>query len=186
MSREPLGQLGHAPGIDPPLERTAERDADRHRGRPVGCGEDPLDPLDRLREGRVPVVPVEPLGRAECDVEAVEPRGREALVALLVEHEPGVLGLFAPLDRGDHLLRAGHLRHAVVPDEADRLDPRQPRGGKPVDEVGANRGLERLGLVLKAVTRPDVAEREHQSRPCDSTRSARIRAVILVSPGTWE
>ena len=47
---------------------------------------------------------------------------REPLPAALVQHEPGVLGAVAPLDRRDDLLRARHLRHAVVADEAHRLD----------------------------------------------------------------
>ena len=57
---------------------------------------------------------------ASVDVEPVERRRLQPLVALLVQHEPGVLDALAALDRRDHLLGAGHLRHAVVADEARR------------------------------------------------------------------
>ena len=63
-------------------------------------------------------------------------------------------------DRGDDLLRAGHLRHALRSDEADRLDPRQPGRREPADELRPNLGRERLRLVLEPVARADVAERD--------------------------
>src|SRR5439155_1407894 len=52
----------------------------------------------------------------------------------------------------------GHLRHMVVPDEADALDARETRGGEAVDKLGADRGGKRLRLVLEPVPGPDVAE----------------------------
>ena len=63
-------------------------------------------------------------------------------------------------DRRDDLLRAGHLRHALGADEADRLDPRQPGRRQPPHELGANVRRERLRLVLEPVPRADVAERD--------------------------
>ena len=120
------------------------------------------------RRVRVPLV--ERLGRGERAVDAVE-RGRaQALVALLVEHEPGVLDAVAALDRGDDLLRAGHLRHAVVADEAGGLDPRHRPRRAGSTSSGARRGREHVGLVLEPVARPDVAE-DHESRPYAMTRS---------------
>ena len=58
----------------------------------------------------------------EREVDGVEAARRQPLVALLVEDEPGVRHAVMTLDPGDDLLRAGHLRHALGPDEADRLD----------------------------------------------------------------
>ena len=66
----------------------------------------------------------------------------------------------APLDRRDDLLGAGHLRHALGADEADRLDARHAGGGEPVDELGPHGGRERARLVLQPVPRPDVADRD--------------------------
>ncbi len=97
------------------------------------------------------------LRRSERAVDAVEARAREPLVAALVQHEPGQLRC-AALRRGDHLLRARHLRHAVVAHERDGLDPRYARGGEARDELGADGRRERVGLVLQPVARPDVAD----------------------------
>ena len=77
---------------------------------------------------------------------------------------PGELGLDVA-DRRDDLLRAGHLRHALVADEAGRLDPREAGRREPANELGANLRRERLGLVLEPVAGADVAERDaHASR----------------------
>ena len=54
----------------------------------------------------------------------LEPDGRQPVVALLVQHQPGVDGSFAPLQGGDHLLCPVHLGHQVTADEAHCLDPR--------------------------------------------------------------
>src|SRR4051794_3360591 len=103
---EPRCELAHPRRIDVALEGAAERDADRDRRR-LGCGsEDPLDALDRLGERRVGVALVELLGRAEGRVHAVEPRGGETFVALLVQDEAGVLRAGAPLDFRDDLFGA--------------------------------------------------------------------------------
>src|SRR5439155_26257263 len=88
VADEALRQLAHAGRVDPALERAAEGDADRH-GRGLGrAGQDPLDPLGRFGERRVAVALVELLRRSERDVDAVELRGGEPLVALLVQDEP--------------------------------------------------------------------------------------------------
>ena len=88
------------------------------------------------------------------------PVAREPLPAALVQDEPGELGVDLPHGRDD-LLRTGHLRDALVADEADRLDPRQPRGGEPPHQVGAHVRRKRLRLVLKPVAR---ARRRRASR----------------------
>ena len=150
--------------VDLALERAAERDADRRRRRPVGHRQDPLDASGRLLQRCVPVSLVEGLGRRERDVDAVERGRREPLPATLVEHQPGELGLDVA-GGVDDLLRTGHLRHALVADEAGRLDPRQPGRREAPNELRANLGSERLRLVLKPVSGADIAERDaHASR----------------------
>ena len=112
---EPRGELRHAAGVDGALERAAERDADRDgradavRGRAL---EDPLGGGDALVDGRALVALVELLRGGEGEVHLVEPALEQPVVALLVQREPGVDDALAALDRGDDLLRAGHLRHA--------------------------------------------------------------------------
>ena len=172
---ERRGELRDDPGIDATLERAAERARDRHRRRGVARGgEDRLDAGDRLGERRVPVPEVEGLGRREGDVDAVEPGGGEALPAPLVEDEPRQLDAIPPLDALDHLLGAGHLRHAVVAHEADGLDPRQPHRGEPVDELGPRLWRQHLRLVLEAVPWPDVAEKHRHRASVLSERAATI------------
>ncbi len=161
---EPLCEICDDTRVDLALERAAERDADRRRRRPVGDRQDPLDPGRGLRQRRVAVALVEGLGGRERHVDAVERRRGEPLPAALVQHEPGELGLNVA-DRRDDLLRTGHLRHALVADEADRLDPRQAGGREASNELGPDVGSERLRLVLKPVAGADVAERDaHASR----------------------
>src|SRR6185369_7456766 len=92
--------------------------------------------------------------------DAVEPRSGETLPAALVEDEARELDALAPLRARDHLLRSGHLGHAVGADEAHGLDPPQPRRPEPVDEVRARLGRQHFRLVLETVPRPDVAEED--------------------------
>ena len=69
----------------------------------------------------------------------------QPVVAALVHREAGVDDALAPLDRRDHLLRSGHLRHVLRADEAGRLDARQAGGREPVDELGAFSGASVTG-----------------------------------------
>ena len=117
-------ELGDGAGVDLGLEGTAEGDADRRRGGPVGHGEDPLHTRRRLRERGVPVPAVERVRRTKRHVDAVELGSPEPLEALLVEDETGVFDPVASCDPRSHRFGPGHLRHALVADEADRLDPR--------------------------------------------------------------
>ena len=165
------GQLHDCLWIDRALERAAEGDADRRGRRTIGLREDPLHALRGLRERRIPVAPVEGVRRAERDVDAVEVGLPEPLVALLVENQPCVLDAVAALDAGNHLLGASHLRHAVVADEADRLDPRQAGLGEPVDQIGANRRRQGVALVLEPVARADVGD--------DQRHLETVRADVL-------
>ena len=104
----------------------------------------------------------------------VEPGRGQAVVAALVEHEPGVDDARPPLERGDDLFGARHLRHAGRIHEADNLDARQPGGGEPPDELCAHRRLEHGGVVLEAVARSDVAHRHaaHMTPSCFSAASS--------------
>jgi hypothetical protein len=97
-------------------------------------------------------------------VDLVEAGLAEAVVAALVQRQPGVDDPIAAVDPGDHLLRAGHLRDKRGVDEADRLDPRNAGAGEEVDELRPLRGLQHLRLVLEPVARRDVADR-HSHRP---------------------
>ena len=101
---------------------------------------------------------VERLRRGEGVVHLVEPGRLQAVVALLVQRQPRVDDARLPLDPLDHLLRAGHLRHAGGVDEADRLDARHARGREPVHELGPGRGRERLRIVLQPVAWSDVTD----------------------------
>ncbi len=146
--------------IDRALEGTAERARHGHRrGRLAGRVEDRLRARDRLRERRVAVSLVEHLRRRERHVDAIKPGGSEPLPALLVEDKTGKLDAYSPRDARHDLLGVGHLRHAIAAHEAHRLDPLQPRGAEPVDELGAHRGRERVRLVLESIARPDIAYR---------------------------
>src|SRR4029450_13558055 len=67
---------------------------------------------------------------------------------------------------------------------ARRLHAREAGDGEPVDELGPPRRLQHLGLVLEAVARADVAEREQRySSPYESMCSGRMRTLRRVSSG---
>ena len=142
----------------------------RHGRGALGGVEDRLRLLQRLVERHVAVPPVEGLRRGEVEVDPVERGLAQALVALEVEDEARVFGAVAPLDPRHNLLGPRHPRNAVVPDEADRLDARQPGRSQPVDELGPHRGCERLRLVLEAVAGPDVTNRHHGRKRYVATR----------------
>ena len=159
----PRSEREHPRRIDRALERAAEGGPDRD-GRAPSVGVcalgDARRRLARLFGRGVLIVPVERLARGEREVHLVEIRRREPVVAALVQDEARVHDTVAPLDADDDLLRAVHLRHARRIHEAHRLDPRQPRLGEPVDELGTHRRLERLRLVLQPVAGADVADRD--------------------------
>ena len=127
--------------------------------------DDPSGGLHGFLDGRVLVSPVEGLGRGKGEVHLVEPGPREPVVALLVEGEAGVDDAGNALDGGDDLLGAGHLGNAGGIDEADSLDPRQPRPRQPVDQLGPNLGRKDRPVVLEPVARAHVADRHAHSTP---------------------
>ena len=58
----------------------------------------------------------------------------------------------------EHLLGAGHLRHAAGMDEARRLHAPQACSGQPQTQLRAHAGLQRHVVILQPVTRTDVAQ----------------------------
>ena len=123
----------------------------------------------RLLDGLVRVPLAEAVGGRKSEVHAIETRGGQAVVTLLVQRQPRVLGPVTPLDRGNDLFGACHLRHRVGADEARGLDAREPCGGEPIGELGAKPWGERLRLVLETVARSHVADRHAHG---DARRSA--------------
>ena len=115
-----LAERDHRVRLHLPLEGAAERDADRDADGELRV--DPRQLRDGLVDGAVRVAPIELVGRSEREVDGVKAARSQPLVALLVEDEPRVRHAVLTLDPGDDLLRAAHLRHALGPDEADRLD----------------------------------------------------------------
>ena len=171
-----LGQLEDPAGVDVPLERAAERDADRPR--------DPqaLGPRGRaharsrgeaLLDARVHVVPAEGLGRHDREVHLRHAGGDRAGESPLVQHERGAAGALVVAEPGQHLLAAGHLRHAVAAHHAGGLHDRDAGGEQPAAELGAHARGERDRLVLEPVARRDVADPDGahtipSSRSCSS------------------
>jgi hypothetical protein len=173
--------LRHTARVDGALERTAEGDADRHR-RADPVGERPLDdPFragDALLHPCARVAPVELLRRREREVHLAEAALAQPVVAAFVHSETRVDDSLAPLDRRDDRLRPGHLRHVLRADEAHGLDAGHAGSGEQVDELGADRRLERGRLVLQPVARPHVADDDAHTTP--SSRS--VSSSDAVSP----
>ena len=117
--------------------RAPERDADRHAHGPVGL--DRRERRQRLLGRRIrfsrPKLSV--AARSKCS--SSRPVAA-ALGALRVQHEARVDDVLAALDRGDDLLRPGHLRHEPGMDEADRFDRGEAGRGEPVDEPARTAG----------------------------------------------
>ena len=99
------------------------------------------------------------------DVDAAHARRERAVDPARVEHEGGDVGLRgAAVERVQDVLGAGHLRHAVVADEAHRLDAAQPGAGQPAAQLGAR--LRRQGLAL-VLARRAARRRTARSRSRD-------------------
>ena len=145
------------------LERTAEGDAQRH-GRAESVLSRTLDGaagvLQRRCDGRALVALVERLGDAEGEPHLVEPRCDEPFVAALVEGKPCANDTGRGPDRLDDLFRVRHLRDTPGVDEARDLDRRHAGADELPDELGACCGVEDLRLVLQAVARADVVQRD--------------------------
>ena len=130
--------------------------------------------LDRFLDCDALVFLVERLRRCEGEVRLVEPGRCQAVVPAVVEDEAGVDDTRPAFHRRDHLLCPGHLRYARRVDEAHHLDPRQPGGGEPVDELRPDARLENDRVVLEAVARRHVADGDtaHMTPSCFSVASS--------------
>ena len=161
----PRGVVDHDPRVDAPLERAAERDAERGRRPQAGVVRGPEHRHGvgrRLRDGGVLVARGERVRQRVGEMRLARARGDRAVEALRVEHERGERGSAAAVEPREHLLGAGHLGHEPGVHEARRLDAAQPGGGEPAAQLGARGRLEHRGVVLQAVARAHVAERDHR------------------------
>jgi hypothetical protein len=178
------GGLQHPPRLYPPLERAAERHAQRDGDpNPVfpGAAREPPGELYSIRDGGVLVAPGELLGDREGVADLIHPGGHRPVVALLVEDEPGVDNALLAIYGGHDLLGPGHLRHAPGVDEAGGLHAPYPGRGQPVAELGAHLRGESLLLVLQAVARPNLDYFDaHQTIPL----SASSRCSPALRPST--
>src|SRR5262249_30334422 len=105
------------------------------------------------------------------------------LPAALVEHEARELDTLVGADPLDHLLGAGHLRHAVVADEADRLDAPQPGGREPADELRPRLRRQHLWLVLEPIPRLHVAEEDlHRPSVLPAASGSRAPSRAAAAP----
>ena len=186
-AREARRELEHATGVDRALERAAERRPERHGDAdPVRLRalDDALAGDDRLlgRGARVP--PVELLAHGERVVRLRQRRRREAVVAALVEDEPGVgdaldSGWIAATTSSAPAIcgtRAGWTKLTASirgsPAAARRSTSSARTAGSSVDRV-----------VLEAVARPDVADRHRGAQITPSSRrEARSSSASPSSP----
>jgi hypothetical protein len=178
--------------LHPPLEGAAERRADRDGGAAavrVRALDDALGGRDRVGDGGTLVALVESLCGGKREMHLAQVRRRQPVVALLVQDEARVAHAVAPLDRLHDLLRARHLGHARGADETGRLDARDTGPGQPVDELRADGRLEDHGIVLQAVPRRDVADRDGcraQITPSSGgPRSSSESRAAAVDLGVW-
>src|SRR5262249_53328463 len=95
----------------------------------------------------------------------------------------------AGVGRRHDLLRARHLRHRLVADEAHRLDARQPGGGEAAHELRAHRRREHVRLVLEPVARPHVADEHVHAQsvdPAPGNSAGRPGVLAVMNPSTEE
>ena len=170
-----LGDLQHAVDRHLALVRAAEAGRDHAlAAQPLGPGalDHALETGERLGDRAVDVLAVVGLGGGEEEVDLVEAVAlrERALEPALVRDQDRVGDPGAALVGGEHLLGVGELRDHVGAHERGELDPPQPRLAEHVDQPHLLVGRDHLGLVLKAVARPDLAdphalgERAHPSR----------------------
>ena len=154
-------RVGTTAGVDLALERAAQRARDRdRRGHARRAARIARTRSTASSSDALPLRWLNALCRGERAVDAVELRVREALVAALVEHEPGELRIAAarrlrPLPpRPPSAARARRAR-TRPPRCAARAPPRAARRAR-----RARPRREGVRLVLQAVARADVADRD--------------------------
>ncbi len=110
----------------------------------------------------------ERLGGDGDEVHLVDPGGQRSVQASLVEHEADVRHRRA-VRRGPRycrhdLLRTRHLRHPARMHEAHRLQAPYPGRDESTDQLHPGVDVEHPGLVLQAVTRPDLDDMDTGGR----------------------
>src|ERR1700755_2930392 len=101
----------------------------------------------------------ERLAGGKREVDLVDAGSDGAVVAALVDDQPGVDRGAAAIELLGDLLGPGHLRDPPGMYEADRLHARYSGVSQAVAEFGADGGQKRGRLVLEPVARPDVTDR---------------------------
>ncbi len=157
------GDLEHARGRDAALVGTAEGggdDALAAQALLAGAHEHGLQRGERVGDGAVDVRAIVALRSGEEDVDlvdlpAVAERGVEAT---LVGDEHAHRNLLGDVHTLQHLGGVGELGDHVGAHEARDLQPPQPGARERVDQLHLARGGDDLGLVLKAVARPDLPD----------------------------
>ena len=81
-----------------------------------------------------------------------------ALEAALVGHQDGVGDAVDALDRAQHLLGVGELGNHVRAGQRRDLEPPHAGVRQAIDQRHLVGGVDHLGLVLKTVARPDLAD----------------------------
>src|SRR5439155_1147917 len=144
-------------GADVPGRARGERAAAEAADRRIEDGRTGIERRVRVREAGVPRV-VQVYAHTRGDLY----RLTDELLDLPGHADPHRgggpgAGAVAP---ADELLHARHLRDELRIDEAPDFDPRHAHRGEPVDELRTRVRVEVLPLVLEAVARADVADRD--------------------------
>ncbi len=172
---EPLADLDHLVDRDGALPRVAEAhrdigaDVEPGRSRP---GHGRLEHRELPVQAAVEVLLGEGLGGAaeDRDVPAAQLEG--AVQAALVGDQHRQVPTLLAEDR-HQLGGVGELGHPLRVDEAGGLDDRQPGRDQPADELCLDVGRHQRLLVLQAVARTDLVDRDPLRQPRDVIRFAR-------------
>ena len=161
--------LEHALARDDALVRAAEaRRDDRLDAQPgvARARDDPLEAVERRGDRAVDVAQVVRLGRRQEDADLVEALAQleRVVQAARVRDEHAARDAVRDVDRRQHLARVGELRDDVGAHEARDLDAPQPGAREPVDQRDLVGGRDDLRLVLQAVARADLADRDASCR----------------------
>ena len=165
---ETLADGGHLLDRDVALPRVAEAHRDiRPDVEAVLAGplHRRLEHRELLVEAAVEVLLGERLGGAAEDRDVPDAELQGPVEATLVGHQHRVAVEPAAsrvelVETSYDVLRVGQLGHPLRVHEAGRLDDRQPRGGEPVDELDLGGGRDQALLVLQAVARADLVDRD--------------------------
>src|SRR6478672_3476806 len=191
---EPLAHRDDLVDRDGALPRVAE--AHRHVGADVqprlaGAAHGRLEHRELLVEAAVEVLLREGLGRRAEDRDVLAAELQRPVEAAVVRHQHREVGA-AGTQAGHQVGGVGELGHPPGVHEAGRLDDREPGRQEPFDELGLDLGRDQGLLVLQAVARPDLVDRDpvgqqravgnHGGGPHDASSSTR---KSLAPSATW-